>query len=375
MTAPLTPPDCDLQDFPFMPLHVARLRDSDLAAEEHPEACWYAVMLWSAAWHQIPAGSLPDNETVLARLCGLGRDLKTFRKHRDGAMRGFILCDDGRLYHPTVAEQALAAWESKKQQRWRSECARIKKANQRNGTNLPTPTYEEFLAGVSPAHVAPGPEVVPGDTAECPPGQALQETGTGTGISKKEAIASSVRPEPDDSFAMAWKTYPVEGRKRSKSQAKTKPFWSAAAKAAGGAERLLAAVRRYVAEDQTHKGECGPPAFDRWLRDGRWEHWLPGGSGLGSADAPSPASTFDGPAEIRAWVAERHSEPYARSYLDPCSWSAADRTLIAANPFAENKLRHDLADICQRWKFSVRHAAGNDDTPKPDLFDRGAAAA
>ena len=26
---------------------------------------------------------------------------------------------------------------------------------------------------------------------------------------------------------------------------------------------------------QTHKGECGPPAFDRWLRDGRWEHWLP----------------------------------------------------------------------------------------------------
>jgi hypothetical protein len=65
MPAPLTPPDCDLQDFPFMPLHVARLRDSDLASEEEPEACWYAVLLWAASWHQIPAASLPDNDAVL----------------------------------------------------------------------------------------------------------------------------------------------------------------------------------------------------------------------------------------------------------------------------------------------------------------------
>jgi hypothetical protein len=109
----LTPPDADLQDFPFMPLHVARLRDSDLAAEAHPEACWYAVLLWAAAWHQLPAGSLPSNEAVLARLCGLGRDLKTFRKHRDDAMRGWSECADGRLYHPVVAEQVNASWTEK----------------------------------------------------------------------------------------------------------------------------------------------------------------------------------------------------------------------------------------------------------------------
>lgn len=96
-----------------MPLHVARLRDSDLAAEAHPEACWYAVLLWSAAWHQLPAGSLPAGEAVLARLCGLGRDLKTFRKHRADAMRGWIECDDGRLYHPVVAEQVNTSWSEK----------------------------------------------------------------------------------------------------------------------------------------------------------------------------------------------------------------------------------------------------------------------
>ena len=110
---PLTPAAADLQDFAFMPLHVARLRDSDLAAEGHPEACWYAVLLWSASWHQLPAGSLPDNEAVLARLCGLGRDLRTFRRRRGEAMRGWVLCSDGRFYHPVVAEQVNAAWTEK----------------------------------------------------------------------------------------------------------------------------------------------------------------------------------------------------------------------------------------------------------------------
>jgi hypothetical protein len=146
MSAPLTPPDCDLQDFHFMPLHVARLRDSDLAAEESPEACWYAVLLWAASWHQLPAGSLPSNDAVLMRLVGLGRDHRTWKKHRDGALRGFVTCDDGRLYHPVVAEQVISAWKGKIEQRHRAECARIKKGNQRNGTDLPCPDFVAFAS-------------------------------------------------------------------------------------------------------------------------------------------------------------------------------------------------------------------------------------
>lgn len=200
MNAPMTPADCDLQDFPFMPLHVARLRDSDLAAEESPEACWYAVLLWAASWHQIPAGSLPDNDAVLTKLIGLGRDVRTFRKHKAGAMRGFVVCDDGRLYHPVVAEQALTSWRRKIEQRWRSECSRVKKANQRNKTEFPLPTFEEFHASLpetsrlpdvpaaSPycpqGHDAPSP----GTRGSCPPENEVQETGigteTGTGTNK-----------------------------------------------------------------------------------------------------------------------------------------------------------------------------------------------
>lgn len=179
--APLTPPDSDLRDFPFMPLHVARLRDSGMAAEGTPEGCWYAVLLWAAAWHQLPAGSLPDNDAALMRLAGLGRDARTWRRHREAALRGFRLCSDGRLYHPVIAEQVASAWQAKRTQRWRSEVARIRKHNQRHGTRIPAPTLKAFVAGGARPMPLDGIDPPPAADEACPAGQPLQETGTGTG--------------------------------------------------------------------------------------------------------------------------------------------------------------------------------------------------
>lgn len=187
-----------------MPLQVARLRDSDLAAEADPEACWYAVLLWSASWHQLPAASLPNNDAVLMRLCGLGRDAKTWKKHRAGALRGFVECEDGRLYHPVVAEQAREAWQAKLVQRWRTECARIKKHNQRHGTAIVPPTMDAFIAGGCEPVPLDNVSVSPGTGGECPPGNSLQGTETGTGIYKEEedseanASAAVSAAEPDD---------------------------------------------------------------------------------------------------------------------------------------------------------------------------------
>lgn len=110
---PLTPADCDLRDFPFMPLDVVRLRDSDLTSLETAEAFRAAVMLWCASWHQLPAASLPNDNRVLANLAGYGRVVKEFEKEREGALRGWVLCSDGRLYHPVVAEKAVEAWRGK----------------------------------------------------------------------------------------------------------------------------------------------------------------------------------------------------------------------------------------------------------------------
>jgi len=315
LPAPLTPPDSDLQDFPFMPLQVARLRDSDLAAEEHPEACWYAVLLWSAAWHQLPAGSLPDNDAVLTKLIGLGRDVKTFAKHRAGALRGFIKCSDGRLYHPIVAEQVLASWEGKLRQRWRTECGRIKKANQRNKADdphgyveMPSPSFEDFVASsYVPPMSPPKTANVPGDKADCPSGHGVQgiETGTGTGTPKIDIGTSSLLSDqgPTEvaandhskpSTALTLIGEPPPPAKRGKAKAEPiaaerehfDAFWSVYPRREGkqpallafvatirsgvDPNRIVAGAQRYAAVRQGQDPKLTKMA-QGWLNDRRWE--------------------------------------------------------------------------------------------------------
>lgn len=147
--APMTPPDCDLSDFAFMPLDVARLRDSELASNETPEACWAAVLLWAASWHQIPAASIPNDDKWIAKQAGYalrGKIDRAWADVRPGAMRGWVECSDGRLYHSVVAEKARDAWKSKIEQRYRTEVSRVKKHNQRHGTNHTTPDFETWMS-------------------------------------------------------------------------------------------------------------------------------------------------------------------------------------------------------------------------------------
>ena len=167
MPTPLTPAVCDLRDFTFMPLDVVRLRDSDIAAKSTGDEFRCAVLLWCASWHQVPAASLPDDDEVLAKLAGYGRVVKEWRKVREGALRGWIKCDDGRIYHPVVAEKANEAWASKLEQRWKTECARIKKQNQRHGTQVPCPSFDEYMSL--------------GTTKQCPEGQQPPVPGLSLG--------------------------------------------------------------------------------------------------------------------------------------------------------------------------------------------------
>lgn len=66
--APLISPEVDLRDFAFIPVEVRRLLTSEtwLAANGDEKAA--AVTLWLESWHQVPAGSLPDNDRMLAVL-------------------------------------------------------------------------------------------------------------------------------------------------------------------------------------------------------------------------------------------------------------------------------------------------------------------
>ncbi len=117
MTAPLTPPDCDLSDFPRMMLDIRRLRGSSFDATFNDSAWRAGLNLWMSAWHRVPAASLEDNEAELTKAAGLGRDVKTWRKLKAEALRGWVKCSDGLLYHETIAELALEAWIDKLGQR------------------------------------------------------------------------------------------------------------------------------------------------------------------------------------------------------------------------------------------------------------------
>ena len=160
-----------------MPLDVGRLRDSDLAANETPEACWAALLLWAASWHQVPAASIPNDDMWIAKAAGYmmrGKIDKAWKDVRGGALRGYILCADGRLYHPVVAEKAAEAWQAKLEQRWRSECGRIKKHNQRHGTTIKIMQFHEWMSAGRPVGQ---PLDVPGDNEQCP-GSVPRETSS-----------------------------------------------------------------------------------------------------------------------------------------------------------------------------------------------------
>lgn len=126
---PPVPADADLRHYGDMPLEVARLRDSDIASIGDAEAFRCAVMLWCAAWHQVPAGSLPADDATLARMAGLGRDQRTWKRLRAAALRGFREFSDGRLYHRVVCEKVIGGLNSTQLHKWNKACGRVRKDN------------------------------------------------------------------------------------------------------------------------------------------------------------------------------------------------------------------------------------------------------
>lgn len=168
MTEPLTPEDCDLRDFPYLPLDVARLRDSDLATTRSPEECWAAVLLWCASWHQVPAASLPDNDMVLSNLAGYGRVVKEWMRVKEGAMHGWIKCSDGRLYHPVIAEKANAALEDKAVYRYGRARDRARKAHGQSNEPFVFPTKDEWSALGMPKELPVSKLGIPGLSSGIP---------------------------------------------------------------------------------------------------------------------------------------------------------------------------------------------------------------
>lgn len=128
---PLTPADCNLTDFAFIPLMIARLKASRqwLICKRRPELAFYILNLWTASWHEVPAASVEDDDDVLADKAMCPPD--KWPTIRDDVMRGWILCANRRWYHPVIAERARDAWERKCSARDAREADRVRKAEKR----------------------------------------------------------------------------------------------------------------------------------------------------------------------------------------------------------------------------------------------------
>lgn len=164
---PLVPAEVDLRDFDYMPLYGRRLLDSDTWAICDADEKVAALSLWWSSWHEEPAGSLTDNDRVLAKAAGYGVAVKEFLRVKENAMRGWIRCADGRLYHPVVASLALEVWQTKRRKKSENEADRERKRRKRAA-----------LSGRTPA--------------DCPPENALKGEG------KKDPVASPPPPRAAD---------------------------------------------------------------------------------------------------------------------------------------------------------------------------------
>jgi hypothetical protein len=215
--APLVPAEVDLRDFQYMELDVRRLRDSRFGAEVSGDAFRAGVMLWCAAWHQVPASSLPDDDIELANLAGYGRFVKEWKKVRAQALQGFVPCSDGRLYHEVVAEKALQAWDSKLHHQYDRARDRLRKLNKQRATEslppIPELTFEQWnerrIAGGIPMERADAsggiPPKPPAEDSGIPAENALRGNREGTekerngeGDLGKEKSAATPPPAPPE---------------------------------------------------------------------------------------------------------------------------------------------------------------------------------
>jgi hypothetical protein len=137
LPAPLSPRDCDLRGLEWMPLFGYRLKGSDTWRSASLEARGVMIPLWWTAWSEAPAGSLPDDDAFMASACGI-TDMRIWKRLREVVLRGFVMCSDGRFYHPVLCVEAKRTWEKRVK-------ARTKKAAQR----------EEFMQRCSSAATAP----------------------------------------------------------------------------------------------------------------------------------------------------------------------------------------------------------------------------
>ena len=101
-------PGTDLRCERWFNLDIVSLQNSEFIHTANPAEFMAGFLLWTRSFHQVPAGSLPNNEAVLSKLAGgYNYQSASWKKIRTMALHGWALCSDNRLYHPMVTDAIL----------------------------------------------------------------------------------------------------------------------------------------------------------------------------------------------------------------------------------------------------------------------------
>ncbi|MEH0194559.1 hypothetical protein V7S57_02370 [Caulobacter sp. CCNWLY153] len=370
---PLTPAGSNIKDWPSMLVDVARLRDSGIASHEDPEVFRTSFMLWCASWHQTPVASLKDDDAELAKLAGFGRGGRAaWLAVRDEVLKAFVRCDDGRLYHPVVAEKGLEVWISKLMRRRAGargnnsqgkavalgfaavhqdlgEAAACLRALNPQAEILAKEAVAEAMADFDALKVAPGTDgerIASDPVTHCVTHSVETASPNADALRTQEKRREDISPLPPleggdreaSRFEEGWALYPESGR-ASADLAKARKAWDAAAGEAGEAA-LVEIIRKYAASEYArHSGGARVPAFQRWLASGKWRNWL--------ASPAAPPSGWAGPADLREAIiakqAERRgrvdAEAWARTWIDAAtSWSEVPKAIVCRSGAVEKRL-------------------------------------
>lgn len=106
---PLLPPSVELEQLPRAMIDIDWLCNSRFRRKATDAQMIAAVTLRAASYHEVPAGSLPDDDEELAFLAKIKADTR-WSDVKAVALEGWTLCSDGRWYNTDLAKLVLHSW-------------------------------------------------------------------------------------------------------------------------------------------------------------------------------------------------------------------------------------------------------------------------
>lgn len=278
--------DINIQTCAWMPVDVNRIKGSVFVACASAEVFRAAVLLWCSSWHQIPASSLPTNDNLLATLAGFGRDVESWLKVKEQALYGFKLCtSDGLMYHPLIAEKAIAAYSESKETHERARAAGIKSGESRRKKRDESQNQFDFDTSNGGSNGGSNENDALLNQSKGKEGKGNEENPIEEKKKTKHALCSAV--DFRIFFQRFWLRYPHKIAKP-----KAKASLLKALNAGITIDKIMAGLEKYIKTKPLERPWCNPGT---WLNQERWEDEPAAGGNGKPADNGTEKPSYDFP--------------------------------------------------------------------------------